>query len=374
MVKPVQTGAADGDSDADEVHRLTGVRVQECTALDEPLAPDTAARRQGVGDPARRGVRRPDPGADSPRHRDRRGRRRACWSGSTPTAARCSTSPPCWRRPADDRSSVVVVVAAGLGTLNHTELTVGAIRAPRPRARRAGHRRLAGRARAGRAVQPRGPAARSPALLVVAILPEGSGSLDRETFLARAPGWFAPASDDPLALGPAYLHHGGAGRLDRLGPEEAGGQLVRAAGALLPGQPDERRASRDRDHCPGAWAGRPTSLKTDTVPPSVDQGRSVLRKEMAVHTFRCWPGGCTRLTSSVIDEASLRTDEGRPGEAGGLVARAAPRDLGRELVADVRGLDGVVLGGRARDRRTVAQPLERRSPSGGEAARCRGRR
>ncbi len=35
VVKPVQTGIADGDCDADEVHRLTGCAVQEHAALDE---------------------------------------------------------------------------------------------------------------------------------------------------------------------------------------------------------------------------------------------------------------------------------------------------------------------------------------------------
>ncbi len=48
VVKPVQTGIADGDCDAEEVHRLTGCAVQEHAALDEPLAPETAARRAGV--------------------------------------------------------------------------------------------------------------------------------------------------------------------------------------------------------------------------------------------------------------------------------------------------------------------------------------
>ena len=48
VVKPVQTGIADGDCDAEEVHRLTGCAVQEHAALDEPLAPETAACRAGV--------------------------------------------------------------------------------------------------------------------------------------------------------------------------------------------------------------------------------------------------------------------------------------------------------------------------------------
>ena len=34
VVKPVQTGVADGDCDADTVHALTGCAVQEHTALD----------------------------------------------------------------------------------------------------------------------------------------------------------------------------------------------------------------------------------------------------------------------------------------------------------------------------------------------------
>ena len=42
VVKPVQTGIADGDCDAEEVHRLTGCAVQEHAALDEPLAPAPA--------------------------------------------------------------------------------------------------------------------------------------------------------------------------------------------------------------------------------------------------------------------------------------------------------------------------------------------
>ena len=77
VVKPVQTGAADGDSDAPRgrpADRRRGRRSGP--TLDEPLAPDTAARRQGVDDPDRRVVRRADR-RPPPRHRDRRGRRRA---------------------------------------------------------------------------------------------------------------------------------------------------------------------------------------------------------------------------------------------------------------------------------------------------------
>ena len=51
VVKPVQTGVGPGSdevADAEVVHRLTGCAVQELTCLEDPLAPDTAARRRGV--------------------------------------------------------------------------------------------------------------------------------------------------------------------------------------------------------------------------------------------------------------------------------------------------------------------------------------
>ena len=84
---------------------------------------------------------------------------------------------------------VVVVVAAGLGTLNHTELTVGRAPRPRPRAVRG---LVIGAWPAepgpGGAVQPRRPARGSPPLL--AVIPEGAGALDRDAFVAAAPGWF----------------------------------------------------------------------------------------------------------------------------------------------------------------------------------------
>ncbi len=54
VVKPVQTGARRRlPTDADEMRRLTGAAViHEHAALDEPLAPETAARRAGVPIPS----------------------------------------------------------------------------------------------------------------------------------------------------------------------------------------------------------------------------------------------------------------------------------------------------------------------------------
>jgi dethiobiotin synthase len=187
VVKPVQTGAVDGDSDAVEVHRLTGCPVQEWTTLDEPLAPDTAARRQGVSIPT---------------VADHAARIRALdletvivegaggllvrLDGEGGTLLDLVSLLGDGGVPVE----VVVVVGAGLGTLNHTELTVGALRA--------------------RGVEPAGlvigawPAEPGVAELcnrddlprvtgvpLQAVIPAGAGALDREDFVAQAPRWFS---------------------------------------------------------------------------------------------------------------------------------------------------------------------------------------
>ncbi len=192
-VKPVQTGIAeDPDRDVSVVERLTGRPVLEFTALDDPLAPDTAARRQGV----------PIPGVEE--YADRihalSGQHdtvlvegaggllvRLDNDGGTLLDLACGLAA---ALPDGVRLEVVVVSRAGLGTLNHTELTVGALRA--------------------RGLEPAGlvigswPAApglaercnrddlpRVADLPVLAVLPEGAGALSREEFLAAAPEWFA---------------------------------------------------------------------------------------------------------------------------------------------------------------------------------------
>ena len=188
VAKPVQTGIQDGDSDAQEVHRLTGCPVQEYIALDEPLAPDTAARRQGVSIPpvaeyADR-VRTLAEVHDTVVVEGAGGllvRLDADGGTLLDLAAELSETLPV---------EVVVVAAAGLGTLNHTELTVGALRS--------------------RGLEPAGLVIGSwpadpglaercnvedlphhTALPVLATIPEGAGSLGRAEFLAAAPTWFA---------------------------------------------------------------------------------------------------------------------------------------------------------------------------------------
>ncbi len=202
VVKPVQTGigtaAAPGDeADADAVHRLTGCAVQEHTALAEPLAPDTAARL--------RGVRIPRVAEHADRVRVLTGFEdtvvvegaggllvRLDTEGGTllDLAADLADPPRSAGSPRLD-VDVVVVVAAGLGTLNHTELTVRALRA--------------------RGIEPAGlvigswPAepdlaercnrddlARVSGVPLLGCVPAGAGALDRESFRAAAPGWLQP--------------------------------------------------------------------------------------------------------------------------------------------------------------------------------------
>jgi dethiobiotin synthetase len=129
VVKPAQTGTQDGDSDVAEAARLAGLpttAVHELTAFPEPLAPATAARRAGL------------PGPDLVTTRDRvlalREQHdlvlvegaggvlvhfddRSAWTIADLAAAL--------------EAPALMVAAAGLGTLNHTALTLEALRARR---------------------------------------------------------------------------------------------------------------------------------------------------------------------------------------------------------------------------------------------------
>lgn len=132
VVKPAQTGVAGADpTDAATVARLTGVDVLTWTRLDEPLAPDSAARRAGVEIPT--------VGSYAPRvlallaDHDT-----VIVEGAGGLLVRLDTDGGTLLDlaaaleaglPDEARLEVVIVVAAALGTLNHAELTVGALRA-----------------------------------------------------------------------------------------------------------------------------------------------------------------------------------------------------------------------------------------------------
>lgn len=188
VVKPVQTGITGTEpTDVDEVQRLSGCAVLEFTALDDPLAPDTAARLRGVAiPPVATYVDRIRELADDYETVVVEGAGgllvRLDTEGGTllDLAAALAESLPV---------EVVVVAAAGLGTLNHAELTVGALRARglEPDGLVIGawpsEPDLAERCNADELPRVTG-------VRVLATIPDGAGGLDRETFAARSSTWF----------------------------------------------------------------------------------------------------------------------------------------------------------------------------------------
>ncbi len=187
VVKPVQTGvgpASDDVADAEVVHRLTGCAVQELTCLEDPLAPDTAARLRDVRIP---------PVAE---HADRvrvlsESHDTVLVEGSGGVLVRLDTAGGTILDLADGVGAEMVVVASPrLGTLNHTELTVAALRA--------------------RGIEPTGlvigswPGApglaetcnlddlpRVTGVPLLASIPAGAGTLTREEFARQSLNWFS---------------------------------------------------------------------------------------------------------------------------------------------------------------------------------------
>lgn len=192
VVKPVQTGVPADVADVDTVHRLTGCAAFEHVALEDPLAPDTAARLRGVRIP---------PVAE---HADRVRvlaeveHRTVLVEGAGGLLVRLDTDGGTLLdlvgllRSRDVRVDVVVVVGAGLGTLNATELTVRALRAEgvEPRGLVVGSwpadPGLAERCNAS-------DLPRVSGVPVLATIPAGAGSLERAAFLAAAPTWWDDA-------------------------------------------------------------------------------------------------------------------------------------------------------------------------------------
>lgn len=186
VVKPVQTGMRQGSgetADIEVIHSLTGCDVLEFTTLDDPLAPDTAARLRDVSIPPITTY------ADQIRSL---AEQHDCVlvEGAGGLLVRLDTDGgTLLDLAADLAAEVIIVVSAGLGTLNHTELTVRALRE--------------------RGIEPAGLIVGSwpdePGLAetcnlddlpivtgvpVVAVLPAGAGRLDPATFQAMAHSWF----------------------------------------------------------------------------------------------------------------------------------------------------------------------------------------
>ncbi|CAM3020126.1 dethiobiotin synthase [Skermania piniformis] len=186
VCKPAQTGVAEGEpGDIHEVERLTGVGGIELARFPDPLAPDTAARVAGLAplglyeaECALRGL----PGDV------------VLVEGAGGLLVGLGEDGFTLLDLATRLGGAVVVVAdAGLGTLNHSALTVRELQA-------------SGVSCAGLVIGswPRKPdlamlcnledLPRVTGVPIVGRVPAGAGSLQRERFVAEAPTWFTSDS------------------------------------------------------------------------------------------------------------------------------------------------------------------------------------
>lgn len=122
VCKPVQTGTIDGDDDLAEVARLAGIaELHSLAKFPEPLAPLAAAQRAGAELPAREALR------DLVTDVDRPGRLTLV-EGAGGLLVEIGADGTTLRDLAGDLAApVLTVVAPGLGTLNHTVLTLEAL-------------------------------------------------------------------------------------------------------------------------------------------------------------------------------------------------------------------------------------------------------
>jgi dethiobiotin synthetase len=191
VVKPAQTGVGPGDpGDVDEVRRLVGddIETHELVRLLDPLSPEAAARRRGIDLPpvaalARR-VRDLTAVADVVLV-EGAGGLLVRLDSRAGTLADLGTA----LRYAGTSCGVVLVAAAGLGTLNTAALTAEALAARSVP--------LLGVVVGAWPVEP-GLAETENLVDLPRVsgaplwgrIPEGAGRLPREQFLAAAPGWF----------------------------------------------------------------------------------------------------------------------------------------------------------------------------------------
>ncbi|GAB3696163.1 dethiobiotin synthase [Saccharopolyspora tripterygii] len=187
VAKPTQTGA--DEPDVEVVRGLAGCEVVQFTHLADPLAPDTAARLREVE----------IPGIDAHESRVRELAEHhgtVIVEGAGGALVRLDTAggtlPDLAAALARDHEvRVLVVTRVGLGTLNHTELTVEALRSrgvqPTGLVLGSVPEELDLAARCNLAELPR-----ITGVPVLAALPEGSGALPPQEFRARAASWFRP--------------------------------------------------------------------------------------------------------------------------------------------------------------------------------------
>ncbi|QKT07547.1 ATP-dependent dethiobiotin synthetase BioD [Gordonia sp. X0973] len=192
VVKPVQTGVApDEPGDLADVQRLAGpVHGVECARYPEPLAPDVAARRAAMPPLERAAAVAAITAAAAVNDV-------TLVEGAGGVLVRLADSGgdagplTLLDLAADLGAPVLVVVSPALGTLNHAELTVAAIRARglTPAGLIVGswpdHPDLAMRCNVD-------DLPRVTGVPLIGTLPEGAGSLPRDEFGAAAPQWFDP--------------------------------------------------------------------------------------------------------------------------------------------------------------------------------------
>lgn len=184
VCKPAQTGVVSGEAgDLDAVVALTGpLATAECVRYPDPLAPDTAARRAGMAE------LRLDQVADAidalAASSDL-----VLVEGAGGVLVRLAADLTLLDIAAHHDADVVVVVPAGLGALNHAELTVGAIRG-------AGLR-PAGLVIGSWPADPdlamtcnRTDLPRVTGVPIVGTVPAGAGAIAADQFVTSAPGWF----------------------------------------------------------------------------------------------------------------------------------------------------------------------------------------
>lgn len=189
VVKPYQTGiATDEPNDIATVTRLSGcTNVHELVLMDEPLAPESAARLRGVSIPAVEQITADIVGCAADADV-------TFVEGSGGVVVRLDLeggtilNVVTGLRERGQQVDVVVVTSLVLGTLNHTELTVSALRnvGVEPAGLVLGsvpmELGLAERCNAD-------DLPRLTGVPVVAAIPEGAGSWAPEAFRAASPGW-----------------------------------------------------------------------------------------------------------------------------------------------------------------------------------------
>jgi dethiobiotin synthetase len=178
VCKPVQTGLDAGDDDLTEIARLTGVTpLVGLARYPQPMAPVAAAEQAGVRLPTRGEV------LQLVRDTDRT-RRLTLVEGAGGLLVELADAGVTLRDLAADLDAAVLVVAtAGLGTLNHTALTLEALGAREVSC--AGVVIGSWPARPG-AVETSNRSALARFAPLRAVLPAGAGSLDTGAFAAMS--------------------------------------------------------------------------------------------------------------------------------------------------------------------------------------------